>query len=146
MLLCYCIYRVSGGTATQSVYCHTMETELTIFRAVYPLNFLGRRENKESCLSENSFAFPFSLFFISLIYFFLILLFFFMLYACWAIGILHSNFIPDWSITRRSDRQIAYQFNLPATRDKNRLRFKYNAQYLRYTFFPTLLWFLSFPL
>jgi len=42
--------------ATQSVYCHTTETELTIFRAVYPLNFLERRENKESCLSENSFA------------------------------------------------------------------------------------------
>lgn len=47
--------------ATQSVYCHTTETELTIFRAVYPLNFLERRENKESCLSENSFAFLFFL-------------------------------------------------------------------------------------
>lgn len=52
---------VRGVFATQSVYCHTTETELTIFRAVYPLNFLERRENKESCLSENSFAFLFFL-------------------------------------------------------------------------------------
>jgi hypothetical protein len=47
----------SPYSATQSVYCHTTETELTIFRAVCPLNFVERRENKESCLSENSFAF-----------------------------------------------------------------------------------------